>query len=346
MQKNCASPACSATKTCRPCHYCHTLYCSRSCRQSDWVRHKTKCTSARLAWYCKKLLAKVGRSAQLRHELSKIALTAYENFQTKGFVWLDFEAELDAHNFLASTMQQSSRQSNFLSFFGNNLLPKFVRATPGRLSESKILTQLFLNYLFENEVINFGDLIQNYKAHKEFILVVSVKLPSENLGDEAKPRRFHIGTRGFTYVFKYMKVNLRIDSKRDQKELSSPSTLILTSLNKASKNCDRENRQLFMANLLNEFQSRGISLRDKYPKIYRDLCLYVEENRAFTPLCLFPTDVKKNNLFMCLIMPGSDPISYESWLNVSQNLLELTRDESSIELIQAQFRLAKYLQIE
>lgn len=346
MTNNCANSPCAATKVRHSCHYCHTWYCSRRCRQSDWIEHKAKCTSGRLAWYCKKLLAKVGRNALLRHELSKVALTAYENFQTKGFVWLDFESEMDAHSFALNSMQNDCYQSNFLSFFGNNLLPKFVRVTLGRLSESKILTQLFLNYLYESEIKNFTDLIQSYGPQKEFILLVSIKLDSKSLNGEAKTKKFGMDTRGFTYIFKYMRMNLRIDLKRDQQELSPPSTLILTSLNKASKSCDRENRQLFMANLLNEFQSRGISLREKYPKIYRDLCLYVEENRTFTPLCLFPRDVNKNNLFMCLIMPGSDPISYQTWLNVSQGLLDLTNNDSSNELIQAQIRLERYLQIE
>lgn len=346
MSKNCANPECFGKIIHYPCHYCETFYCSRSCRLKDWIRHKEKCSSSRLAWYCKKLLAKVGRNAQLRHELSKIALTAYENFQTKGFVWLDFETESDAHEFFTSCTQIDNLESNFLTFFGNSILPKFVRTTPGQLSESNVLTQLFLNYLFENDISNFTNLIQNFNVQKEFLLLISIKLFSCSLNEVTKPKRFGFGNRGFTYVFKYMKINLRVDSKRDLKNLSSPSTLILTSLNKISSKCDKENRQLFMANLLNEFESRGISLREKYPKIYRDLCQYVEENRAFTPLCLFPRDANKNNLFMCLIMPGSDPISYESWLNISQGLLQFSSDDSCNELVKNHMRLTEYLQIE
>jgi hypothetical protein len=90
--------------------------------------------------------------------------------------------------------------------------------------------------------------------------------------------------------------------------------LILTSLKRSKKthldidtsSSSSEDRQLFLANLLNEFQSRDIVLRDKYPKLYRDLCMYVEDNKPFTPVCLFPRDLKRDNLFMCLIMPNSD----------------------------------------
>ncbi|CAF1086106.1 unnamed protein product [Brachionus calyciflorus] len=132
-------------------------------------------------------------------------------------------------------------------------------------------------------------------------------------------------------------MNLRISRQLISKEeLTSGSTLILTSVNKLSKSVDKESRQLFLANLLNEFNTKGINLREKYPKIYRDLCLYVEENRHFTPLCLFPRDLNCNNLFMCLIMPGSEPITYDAWVNMSSSLLFDTKlnDESTNELIQ------------
>jgi len=71
---------------------------------------------------------------------------------------------------------------------------------------------------------------------------------------------------------------------------------------------NEEERQLFLANILNELQMRGVNLRQAYPNIYQDLCLYVEENKPFAPICLFPRDATTGSLFMCLIMPKSDPV--------------------------------------
>ena len=57
-------------------------------------------------------------------------------------------------------------------------------------------------------------------------------------------------------------------------------------------------------------EERGINLRVSYPKIYSDLCRYVEVGVSFAPVCLFPRDLTKNDLFMCLIMPNSEPANY------------------------------------
>ena len=135
------------------------------------------------------------------------------------------------------------------------------------------------------------------------------------------------------HVLKFMKMQLYfgqekgVDVKASTRLASPqtiahdlPPTLILTSLRRNDRIDDssldetrQEDRELFMANLLNEFQMRGIKLREKYPKIYRNLCLYVDEHRPFTPCCLFPRDLTSNNLFMCLIMPDSEPTNY-AWL--------------------------------
>ena len=107
----------------------------------------------------------------------------------------------------------------------------------------------------------------------------------------------------------------------------------MTALSKTSENEEEESgrgeeRELFMANLLNEFQMRGIKIREKYPSIYRRLCLYVAENRPFTPCCLFPRDLSTNNLFMCLIMPDTEPTNY-AWLYENEVRVELNEGVNS-----------------
>ena len=78
------------------------------------------------------------------------------------------------------------------------------------------------------------------------------------------------------------------------------------------------------------FRDRGINLRASYPKIYTDLCRYVEEGKSFAPVCLFPRDLNKNNLFMCLIMPNSDPANY-SWFYDYEQKLEMEDEKNEPE---------------
>lgn len=186
----------------------------------------------------------------------------------------------------------------------------------------------------DEEYISFQMLCSSYDVENEFILVASIRTDRDEVNDII-PRKIPHLNRNSMYVLKFMKIPLisfkhKPNSPRNfivnQEEDERPLTLILTSLNRPPSNNSNhnesteisnlnssENRQLFLANLLNEFDQRGIKLRHKYPKIYRDLCMYVEDNRPFTPVCLFPRDLNKNNLFMCLIMPNSEPINY-TWL--------------------------------
>ena len=135
---------------------------------------------------------------------------------------------------------------------------------------------------------------------------------------------FHFKGLSPKLVFKFLKIPLRFKKSNQQlnssnQNLELSKTLILTSLSKNGEKIepdrepDEEERQLFLANILNELQMRGVNLRQAYPKIYEELCLYVEENKSFGPVCLFPRDSNTGGLFMCLIMPKSDPVTYP-WL--------------------------------
>lgn len=295
----------------KTCHHCKTVYCSSSCRQLDWFNHKNECFIGRLNSDCKRILSKVNRNFVLRNELSKVARTAYLGTLQRGFVWLDFSSDDDAQEFLTKSFNQKQK-SNFLSFFGDNLLPKYVCFDPvkNQSSTNNVAMNLFANhYIFdetkqENGYESFIKMCIDYDPLNEFILIVSVRL---DLND-----------RNQNYVLRFIKVKFIADLSKDQ----TSDTLILTGLKAEnsfkSDEATSEDRRIFLANLLIEFETRGIELRSKYPKIYRDLCLYVEDNKHFTPVCLFPRDLNKNNLFMCLIMPNSEQCNY-SWLYDYEN---------------------------
>ena len=341
---NCASTTTSANFMFKACHYCYTFYCSRQCRQIDWYEHKSfKCFYGRLSSFCKKILTKVGRQClELRCEISKIARASYVNTRNKrGFVWLDFASGLEAQQFIFKPLN-ACKLSNFLIYFGDHLLPKYVCK-----DNAKIIKQLFPdeNQQIESDFKLFEELCKAYDPLTELILLVSIKINENDhdyldikASETALPRK-HAPIN--TYVLKFMKMKFFFG--KDEAKVKSvtvtstnlvqreipddlPLTLILTSLGNPEDD-DNQNRQLFMANLLNEFQMRGIKIREKYPKIYRDLCLYVEENRPFTPCCLFPRDLNKNNLFMCLIMPDSEPTNF-TWLYENEVQAKNVTDET------------------
>jgi hypothetical protein len=355
----------------KQCHYCQTNYCSKECRKNDWQNHKlTDCYYGNLSSLCKRILSKIGRCYRLRMQLSKISKTAYLSTLKRGFVWLDFSSKNEAQSFCSEpivlddslTQQQqklntSSTLSDFLFYFGNNLLPKYVcfeNFDKDHLDDDKLSSQsierndLILKSLFNikkinfelNDYNNFKNLCLNYDPKNEFILLISIQTNSNDIQKNLKPNNKYTYNK---YVLKYMKFKfvdketksiLKKKQDTEQKDVNSTlmneidtsatsATLILTSLCKTNDvENDEENRQLFMANLMTEFETRGINIRLKFPKLYRDLSAYVENNKPLTPLCLFPRDLNSNNLFVCLIVPNSEPSNY-SWMyedDVEKNL--------------------------
>lgn len=293
----------------KTCHHCNVYYCSTQCRQLDWSAHKNDCFIGKLNSSCKRILSKVNRNFLLRNELSKTARTAHLGTLQRGFVWLDFLSEESALEFMSKPIDSNENENNFLIYFGNNLLPKYVCYDPNECLQSKnnITLNLFSNqYIYDlskhdaNDFITFNKLCLEYDPLNEFILLVSVKM------DES------------THVLRFSKIKFVQENRKEITSLAS-DTLILTGFkSENSTEVGLEDRRIFLANLLCEFETRGIELRSKFPKLYRDLCLYVEDNTHFTPVCLFPRDLNKNNLFMCLIMPNSEQCNY-SWLYDYEN---------------------------
>lgn len=336
------------------CHYCHTHYCSKECRELDWEYHKmTKCYFGRLSSSCKRILSKIGRNLRLRIQLSKLANTGYLSTAKRGFIWLDFNSSKDAQEFLTSTKLPDFEKgfSEFLNYFGTTLLPKYVcfESNKNLLSDSidilelrkntaylngfnelrietseLVIKELFYQDEYLDDYHKLNTQLTKYDPSNEFILLISIQINPQDIPNDLIPRKRDPYRR--KYVLNFMKLKFVNNTEscdfNATIQSSSLGTLILTSL-KSDSTSEPEDRQLFMANLLTEFELRGINLKQKYPRLYSNLCSYVEHSRPLTPLCLFPRDLNRNNLFMCLIVPNSEQ-AINDWVYESKNKLEGT----------------------
>jgi hypothetical protein len=322
----------------KSCHYCFTFYCSRECRKLDWINHTNlRCLTGRLSSLCKKILIKISRNSDLRCYLTKIVNSSYINFNKEGFIWLNFKNSNCARNFLDVNLTNNSK----FFIFSDLIQPKYVffdskNYAKDLFDESKdfqdiyIIKQIFSHCSnkissVDEEFKAFCDLFNTYIPQKEFIMLVSIEVNEDNdtlpkQNDTLKQSNINNHSK---YVLKFIKIPF---SPKVTKELSLNHSdtnnnpfLMLTSFKKLEKidniynnkiQSTEKSRQLFLANLLNEFEMRKINIRITYPDIYKNLCLYVNQNKPFTPVCLFPRDLNKNDIFMCLIMPNSEPIKY------------------------------------
>ena len=356
MKMSCSGkpPACSYAKCLsrnepisymKCCHYCYTFYCSTGCRASDWLHHKlTSCYYGRLSSLSKRVIAKIGRNLGFRCELSRIARGAYLSTCQRGFIWLDLLSSQQADELMNAKLGSD--------LLGSQLLPKYVCvATPSGQNVS-ILSQLFCNYFDnlnmthggekpmsnEDEFQRFKAVCNEYDPLDEFILLVSIRIRLNDVAPELRPRKEEHLNESNMFVLKYMKIKLMMS---DEAPGEPAVTLILTALKDESTLMDAslldkeklyesvhalrasrsEHRELFLANIICNFQDRGINLREAFPVIYKELCLYVDENKPFTPVCLFPRDANKNNLFMCLIMPNSEPANNAWFYDYNEKVL-------------------------
>jgi hypothetical protein len=300
----------------KSCHYCYTFYCSRECRQSDWKNHKNfKCVNSRSSSLCKQVLIKVGRNLDFRYYFTELVKNSYDNFKEHGLIWLDFKNSKDAENFINKHIDLKE-ESYFL--FSDYILPKYIFFDFKNLDKNQnnyIINQLFSNCYKTStnhlELETFYELCKTYNPQKEFIILVSIKV-SQNK-DKCffeKNRQSNQSIDSTKYILKFIKIPFYNEDIKIFNNNYNNLTMILTSF-KTFTGMDNKNdinektRQLFLANLLNEFETRNINIRS-YPNVYKNLCLYVNQNKSFTPICLFPRDLHNNNLFMCLIMPNSE----------------------------------------
>lgn len=82
----------------------------------------------------------------------------------------------------------------------------------------------------------------------------------------------------------------------------------------------RRAREVAFIHIQRELRLRGVFLRHEFPRVYEQLCEFVEANRRFTPTTIYPTDRRTGRPFMCMIMAASEPRALD-WV-ASANLLD------------------------
>ncbi|XP_049906975.1 apical junction component 1 homolog [Epinephelus moara] len=287
----CANKKCnrieSMFKAClyfKSCHSCYTFYCSRNCRRDDWEIHKETCLYGRVNSVCRHTLKFCRENSEIHKAFSRVAKAGYLS-RGRGVLFLGFANPETADNFLQVGLESLLMSPTYLS----------LRELDG-----------FKDNLGEycKELQQAGN---EYDPNECFLLNVSVAV------GELVPNRPSPRVQAPT-VRKYAKVSLA-SSSPDKKVLRKDSemeTLILTpppgtpDIDKEGEE-GRKAREVCFVNIQRELRTRGVFLRHEYPKIYNQLCEFVESNKRFTPTTIYPIDKRTGKQFMCMIMAASEP---------------------------------------
>lgn len=287
----CSNNKCRRTETMfnaclyfKSCHSCYTYYCSRNCRREDWDIHKESCLYGRIGSTCRHIIKHCRETVEVHKAFSRIAKVGYLS-RGRGVLFLGFP--------------NPAASSNFLQYGLDSLL-----MSPTYLSLREL--ESFRDNLGEycKELQEAG---KEYDPNECFILNVSIAV-GEQLPGGPSPRNQAPTVR------KYAKVALASFSpeRKVQKKENDMETLILTpppgtaDIDKEGEE-GRKAREICFINIQRELRIRGVFLRHEYPKVYQQLCEFVESNRRFTPTTIYPIDKRTGKQFMCMIMAASEP---------------------------------------
>lgn len=287
----CANKKCKRTEVMfnaclyfKSCHSCYTFYCSRNCRRDDWEIHKETCLYGRVNSVCRHTLKFCRENSDIHKAFSRIAKTGYLS-RGRGVLFLGFANPETAENFLLVGLESLLMSPTYLSL-------RELDGFKDNLGEYCKELQLAGN---------------EYDPNECFLLNVSVAV------GELVPNRPSPRVQAPT-VRKYAKVSLASSSpdKKVLKKDNEMETLILTPP-PGTPDIDmegeegRKSREVCFVNIQRELRTRGVFLRHEYPKIYSQLCEFVESNKRFTPTTIYPIDKRTGKQFMCMIMAASEP---------------------------------------
>ncbi|XP_074871613.1 apical junction component 1 homolog [Carettochelys insculpta] len=300
----CSNAKCRRTETMfnaclyfKSCHSCYTYYCSRTCRREDWDTHKESCVYGRIGSICRHVLQFCRENAEVHKAFSRIAKVGYLS-RGRGVLFLGFPSSGSAENFLQFGLESLLMSPTYLS-----------------LRELEGYAESLGDYA--RELAGAGS---QYDPEECFLLNVTVavghKVPLRPSPKAQVPT-----------VRKYAKVALASSSPEKQvlKKERDMETLILTpppgtaDLDQEGEE-GRKAREVCFINIQRELRTRGVFLRHEFPKIYAQLCDFVESNKRFTPTTIYPIDKRTGKQFLCMIMAASEPRTLD-WV-ASPNLLD------------------------
>ncbi|MEQ2167208.1 hypothetical protein GOODEAATRI_001735 [Goodea atripinnis] len=275
----------------KSCHSCYTFYCSRNCRRDDWEIHKETCLYGRVSSVCRHTLKFCREKSEIHKAFSRIAKAGYLS-RGRGVLFLGFANPETAENFLQVGLESLLICPTYLSL-------RELEGFKDNLGE------------YCKELQQAGN---EYDPNECFLLNVSVAV-GELVPNRPSPR---VQT---PTVRKYAKVSLASSSpdKKVLKKDNEMETLILTpppgtpDIDKEGEE-GRKAREVCFVNIQRELRTRGVFLRHEYPKIYNQLCEFVESNKRFTPTTIYPIDKRTGKQFMCMIMAASEPRTLD-WLD-------------------------------
>uniref|UniRef100_A0A2K5EEZ4 Apical junction component 1 homolog n=1 Tax=Aotus nancymaae TaxID=37293 RepID=A0A2K5EEZ4_AOTNA len=297
----CSNARCRRTETMfnaclyfKSCHSCYTYYCSRLCRREDWDAHKARCVYGRVASVCRHVLQFCRDSGPVHRAFSRIARVGFLPGSADNFLRFGLEGLLLSPTYLSLRELAHTRGAPWA-------------ATPASWGRGAPL-----------------------RAGRCFLLSVSVAVGpgAAPPGTPALPApgatRSHGPRCASSPRWRWRPAAPRGRPRTRSREPDMETLILTPPPGTAGLDQDgeagRRAREVAFIHIQRELRLRGVFLRHEFPRVYEQLCEFVEANRRFTPTTIYPTDRRTGRPFMCMIMAASEPRALD-WV-ASANLLD------------------------
>lgn len=301
------------------CHNCNYLYCSRECRRAHWEKHRKICLHSRASTLCRQILSTAKEDVDSLHHVSMIARKGYLD-QGRGVVKVFFTSPDAAEKFTSNGFQ-SLGEPVFVKWpnlmpneMGPELYAELVKLCKSYNPETRLV--LYVAVCIVSEVPTKGAAV---KWERQIVSRCAKLRLSNTVMSNSPQGQFP------TYSSPKAKVRDKDRIQKDKDALcrtGSTETLILTSnsanLHQKNNTSIQKIREVSFNNIQFQLQKRGVNLKKHYPEVHTKLCLYVEGAcDKFTPITIYPRDNSTGKLFMCVIMPETEPEKFQTLPNDS-----------------------------
>ncbi|KAK8770964.1 hypothetical protein V5799_025792 [Amblyomma americanum] len=143
-------------------------------------------------------------------------------------------------------------------------------------------------------------LCDEYDPERKFVLLVAVCVTYEALTPA--------GTGAISREMVVKAVKLRLSGPLPEDDVQ---TLILPVASPVTAGSNgllppQKQRLQGLHHVARQLEIRGVDLSASYPELYAKIRAFVDTGEMFSPVCMFPTDARTGQVFMCVVLPLAD----------------------------------------
>lgn len=258
------------------CPTCYGYFCSRACRNRH--RDAKRCALTRISNLCHEVLQKIRLDQVSRQHLSVCAQRGLLS-RGRGVIRLVFQGAQRAAQFLERGWSDAGVRGQMFYVARDDLQPHDMGA--------RVYARV-------------RALCDEYDPQRKFVLLVAVCVTYEAVTPS--------GAGAISREMVVKAVKLRLSGPLPEDDVQTLILPVATPVMAGSNGLlpPQKQRLQGLHHVARQLEIRGVDLSACYPELYAKIRAFVDTGEMFSPVCMFPTDVRSGQVFMCVVLPLAD----------------------------------------